>query len=78
LEYFNWELFDHRPYTPDLAPSDYRLFTLTQYINNNEELMEGVKTWLIPQAADFLDISIQNLFPDTSAPIRALTTLKSS
>jgi histone-lysine N-methyltransferase SETMAR len=27
LEHFNWELFDHPPYSPDLAPSDYRLFT---------------------------------------------------
>jgi hypothetical protein len=22
----NWELFDHSPYSPDLAPSDYLLF----------------------------------------------------
>jgi histone-lysine N-methyltransferase SETMAR len=22
LEYFNWELCDHPPYSPDLAPSD--------------------------------------------------------
>jgi histone-lysine N-methyltransferase SETMAR len=27
LEHFNWELFDHPPYSPDLAPSDYDLFT---------------------------------------------------
>jgi transposase len=27
LEHFNWELFDHPPYSPDLAPSDYHLFT---------------------------------------------------
>jgi hypothetical protein len=26
LDHFNWELFDHRPYTPDLTPSDYHLF----------------------------------------------------
>jgi histone-lysine N-methyltransferase SETMAR len=50
LEHFNWELFDHHPYSPDLAPSDYRLFTFlknwlgSQRFNNNEELMEGVKT----------------------------------
>jgi histone-lysine N-methyltransferase SETMAR len=23
----NWELFDHPPYSPNLAPSDYQLFT---------------------------------------------------
>jgi transposase len=49
LEHFNWELFDHLPYSPDLAPSDYHLFTYlknwfgSQCCNNNE-LMEGVKT----------------------------------
>jgi transposase len=26
LEHFNWELFDHPPYSPDLAPSGYHLF----------------------------------------------------
>jgi transposase len=47
LEHFNWELFDHPPYSPDLAPSNYYLFT---YLKNwlgsqcfdNNELMEGV------------------------------------
>jgi hypothetical protein len=29
LEHFNWELSDHPPYSPDLAPRDYRLFTGT-------------------------------------------------
>jgi hypothetical protein len=24
---FNWEIFDHPPYSPDLVPSDYHLFT---------------------------------------------------
>jgi transposase len=27
LEHFTWELFDHPPYIPELAPSDCRLFT---------------------------------------------------
>jgi hypothetical protein len=50
LEHFNWELFDHSSYSLDLAPSDYHLFTylknwlLSQRFNNNEELMEGLKT----------------------------------
>jgi transposase len=52
LEHFNWELFDHPPSSPDLAPSYYHLFTSlknwlgSQDFNNNEELTEGVKTWL--------------------------------
>jgi hypothetical protein len=45
LEHFNWELSDHSPYSPHLAPSDYHLFTYlkiwlgSQPFNNNEEVM---------------------------------------
>jgi transposase len=69
LDNFNWELFDHPPYSPDLAPSDCHLFTYlqnwfgSQHFNNNEELMEGVKTWLSSQAADFFDTGTQKLIP---------------
>jgi histone-lysine N-methyltransferase SETMAR len=31
LEHFNWELFDHPTYSPDLALSNYHLFT---YLKN--------------------------------------------
>jgi transposase len=27
LEHFSWELFDHPPYSPDLAPSDYHQYS---------------------------------------------------
>jgi hypothetical protein len=30
LEHFNWELFDHPPYSRDLATSDYHLFYLSE------------------------------------------------
>jgi hypothetical protein len=84
LEHFNWELFDHPPYSPDLAPSDYHLLPYlknwlrSQRFNNNEELMESVKPWLSSQAVDFFDAGIQKLIPDTSASLPALTTLRSS
>jgi transposase len=64
-ENFDWELFDHPPYSRDLAPSDYHLFTYlknllrSQRYNSNKELKEGVKTWLNSQAADFFDTGIQ-------------------
>jgi hypothetical protein len=66
LEHFNWELFDNSPYSPYLASSDYHLFA---YLKNwlgsqrftNNELMEGVKTWLSSQVADFFDTGIQIL-----------------
>jgi histone-lysine N-methyltransferase SETMAR len=48
LEHFNWELFDHPPYSPELVPSDCHLCTYlknwlgSQCFSNNEELQEGV------------------------------------
>jgi hypothetical protein len=82
LEHFNWELFDHPPYSP---PSDYHLITYlknwlgSQCVNNNEEMMEGVRTWLSSQAADFSDIGIQNLSPNmSSASIPAVIMLRRS
>jgi hypothetical protein len=69
-EHLNWKLFDHPPYSPDLASRHYHLFTYpknwlrSQCFNSNEELMKGVKTWLSSQAADF--------------SILVMTTLRSS
>jgi transposase len=69
LEHFNWELFDHPSYSPDLSQSDYHLFTYlknwlgSQCFNNNEELMEDVKTCLSSQTTDVLDTGIHNLIP---------------
>ena len=46
IKLFSWEIFDHPPYSPDLAPSDYHLFTkmkawlATQRFHTNEELMD--------------------------------------
>jgi hypothetical protein len=70
LEHFNWKLFDHLPYSPDLTCSDSHLFSYvknwleSQRFNSNEELMEGVKMWLSLQAAaDSFDTGIQKLIP---------------
>jgi hypothetical protein len=35
----------------------------SQRFNNNEELMERVKTWLSLQAAEFFDTGIHRLIP---------------
>jgi hypothetical protein len=42
LEHLNWELFDHPPYSPDLAPSDWHLFIC-------------LKNWLGSQRSTILD-----------------------
>jgi hypothetical protein len=67
LEHIKGELFGRLSYSPDPAPSDYRLFT---YLKNSLgsqrfdiELMEGVKIWLISRAAHFFDTNIQKLIP---------------
>ena len=65
IKLFNWEIFDHPSYSPDLAPSDYHLFSkmkvwvATQRLHTNEELMDGVKIWLHNLAAPFYDEGLQ-------------------
>ena len=61
IRLFNWEFFDHLPYSPNLAQSDYHLFTkmkvwlATQLFHTKEELMDGVNNWLQNLAAPFFD-----------------------
>jgi hypothetical protein len=47
IKCFNWEIFDQPPYSLDLAPNDYHLFSkmvwlATQHFHSNEEIMDGV------------------------------------
>jgi transposase len=64
---FNWEIFHHPPYSPDLAPIDYHLFAKmkvsldTQHFHTNEELMDGVNNRLHNLAAPFCDEGLQKL-----------------
>jgi transposase len=64
LLHFKGKLFNHPPYSPDIAPSNYHLFTYlknwlrSRHFNNNEKLTEGVETWLSSQVADFFDTGI--------------------
>jgi hypothetical protein len=67
IKLFNWENVDQPSNSPDLAPSDYRLFTKmkvwlgTQRFHTNEELMDGVNTWLHNLAVPFFDEGLQKL-----------------
>jgi len=51
LQQFRWEVFDHPPYSPDLAPSDYHLFMhlqkwlASQSFEDDDRLKTGVTTW---------------------------------
>ena len=67
LESFNWDVFNHPPYSPDLAPSDYHLFMHmkkwlgSQRFDDDEELKDAVTGWLQAQAGDFYAEGISKL-----------------
>jgi histone-lysine N-methyltransferase SETMAR len=67
IKLFNWEIFEQPPHSPDLASSDYHLFTkmkvwlATQRFQTNEELVDGVNNWLHDLAATFFDEGLQKL-----------------
>jgi histone-lysine N-methyltransferase SETMAR len=58
------KVFDYPPYSPDLAPSDYRLFMhLKQWLGSqsfedDDRLKTGITTWFKSLAADFYDTGV--------------------
>jgi histone-lysine N-methyltransferase SETMAR len=56
LRRYNWEVLDHPPYSPDLAPSDFHLFgPLKKHLGGRRvatdgEFQQAVMSWL--QALD--------------------------
>jgi len=64
---FGWEQFDHPPYSPDLAPSDFHLllhlksFLAGLQFHDDNEVREAVTTCFASQAASFYDERIQKL-----------------
>ncbi|KAJ4429271.1 hypothetical protein ANN_26274 [Periplaneta americana] len=70
LTEFGWVLFDHPPYSPDLAPSDFHVsLHLKKFLcsgerfGNDVELKTSVTRWFHSQAAEFYDRGIQKLIP---------------
>lgn len=67
LDRFRWDIFDHPPYSPDLAPSDYHLFMhlkkwlALQRFGNDDELKNGVTKWFKTQAGNFYEDGILKL-----------------
>ena len=59
LGYLGFQCFDHSPYSPDLAPSDYHLISgLKKQLNcrhffSDAEVIAAAETWLNGQITDF-------------------------
>jgi histone-lysine N-methyltransferase SETMAR len=59
LAYLGFQCLDHPPYSPDLAPSDYHLFSgqkkqlKGRHFSSNVEDMAAAETWLDGQLSDF-------------------------
>ncbi|GFX24653.1 uncharacterized protein TNCV_3344331 [Trichonephila clavipes] len=80
LTEFGRELFDHSPYSFDLAPSDFHFFLhLTgERFGKDEELKTSVTRWFHSQVAEFSDRVIEKLNPrfSTRVSILAVAMLK--
>ena len=63
---FHWDTFDHPPYSPDLAPSDFYLFLKMEHLvgkrfTDDEDLQHAVVDWLNSQAAVWYEEGINKL-----------------
>jgi hypothetical protein len=59
LRRYNWEVLDHPPYGPDLAPSDFHLFgPLKKHLDGrrfatDDEVQQAIMSWLQARDTDF-------------------------
>ncbi|CAI6370152.1 unnamed protein product [Macrosiphum euphorbiae] len=62
---FGWDVLDHPPYSPDVAPSDFHMFpALKKHLGgmklaNNEEVHEAVISFLREAAGSWFEEGIQ-------------------
>jgi hypothetical protein len=63
----NFEVLEHPPYSPDLAPSDYHLFGTQKdalrvcHFASDQEMKEVVHAWLVTEPKTFFSEDIQKL-----------------
>jgi hypothetical protein len=66
---FAWEQFNHSPYSPGLAPSDFLVFLHLKtfqggrQFHDDNEVKEAIDTQFVLQVASFYDAEIQKLVP---------------
>ena len=64
---FHWEFLEHPPYSPDLVPSDFHLFSplkkflAGQRFTCDDEVKAAVRQWFRSQTADFYHSGIAKL-----------------
>lgn len=67
IKEFGWYVLDHPPYRPDVAPSDYHLFSALekhlggQKFQSDEEGQEAVASSLRDAAGEWYDAGIRKL-----------------
>jgi hypothetical protein len=67
LRRYNWEVLNHPPYSPDLAPSDFHLFgPLKKHLGGKRfatdgEVQQAVMSWLQAIDTDFFYAGIDAL-----------------
>jgi len=67
MAYLGFQCLDHRPYSPDLAPSDYDLFPglrkqlKGRHFSSDAEVITASETWLNGQPSDFFLSVLQKL-----------------
>ena len=67
LAYLGFQCLDHPPYSPDLAPLDYHLFSGLKnqlkggHISSDAEVIAAAETWLGGQRSEFLLSGLQKL-----------------
>ena len=67
LAYLGFQPFDHPPYSPDLAPSHYHLFSglkkqlKGRHFSSDAEVISAAETWLDGQLSDFFLSGLRKL-----------------
>jgi hypothetical protein len=64
---FKWEVLEHPPYSPDLAPSDFHLFDplehhlSAEHFHDDEAVEKEVTAWFQQQPKEFYAARFQGL-----------------